>query len=102
VVGHQTIGLATPVEPFDHLFQRAEKRFSVLVVFVDRLAPIAPRGDVISAPANSIRGSLAIVRKIRHKARCYNGKTDPSSGREKTGDGAPDRGPLMVAVQTKA
>jgi len=47
MVGHQAISLANPIDPLHHPRQRAEEDVTVLIVLEDRLAAIAPRGDVI-------------------------------------------------------
>ena len=49
MVGHLAIGVAEPVETAAHLAQGGEPIGAVLVVAIDRLAPIAARRYVIEA-----------------------------------------------------
>ena len=53
VVRHLAIGMAAPVEPAAHIAEHREPRHAVLIVVIDRLAPITARGDVIE-PAGKL------------------------------------------------
>ncbi len=53
MVRHLAIGVATPVEPAAHLAKNVEPSRAVLIVTIDRLAPITTRGDVIQ-PAGQL------------------------------------------------
>lgn len=47
VIAHQAIRMHPPVEASHNVCQNAQEAGPVLVIVVDRLAPVAARGDVV-------------------------------------------------------
>jgi hypothetical protein len=58
-VAHQTVGQLLRVDPVHHLRDDIHLSLPVTVVRVDRLAPIATRGDVVNRATQSAELSTA-------------------------------------------
>jgi hypothetical protein len=51
MLGHLAVSMAAPVETAAHLAQHGEPVHAVLIVAIDRLAPVTARGDVVEPAA---------------------------------------------------
>ena len=47
MVAHQAIGVAVPIPSLSDLIQDREKRLAIVLIFVDGLLSVAPRGDMV-------------------------------------------------------
>ena len=47
VIGHKAVGVAPPLETLDNIAKNLQKRPSILIIFVDCLASITPRRDMV-------------------------------------------------------
>ena len=58
VVCHEAESMADPIVAFDYFGQYIQKHFSIIVVFENRLAPIASGGDVVPLSNPRFTGSF--------------------------------------------
>jgi hypothetical protein len=73
MVGHLAVSMAAPVETPAYLAQHGEPVHAVLIVAIDRLAPVTARGDVVEpAGEPDAEGS---AHRAAHSSRMLDCKT---------------------------
>ena len=58
---HEAIGMAEPMVALVDLVDNEKKVLPILIIFVNRLFFISPRGDIYTAPGYSMRNGRLIT-----------------------------------------
>ena len=78
MVRHEAEGMADPIVSFNHLRQHVQKSLAILIILVNRFAPVTSGGDVIQGTGKLYTKGSGHGQSLADADLCYNARTDPT------------------------